>query len=260
VNFDESITDYMSNQLDTKTEFFDPFKYRKSAISEQSLSFSDRILISPALGFALSDNSRTPNTIFTYQEKNQEINSKRINRFVFLSFLTALIICLVTLFYQGSRLSFLKQDKVVLEKELALLSPLISKETMLQTVDKVKMQRTIAHQYAQKYWGLAAIGEVSDLTPQNVRLISLRFREANDAVQAAPKSAAPDKTSTENTDDVIIEGIIFDKKEMLESDLTQYVMKLENSTIFNKVAVQKKNTVNFDKKEVIHFVLSAKIG
>jgi hypothetical protein len=253
VNFDKSILDYMSNQLDTKTEFFDPLKHLKPAISEESLSSSERTLISPALGFALSDNNRTPNTIFTYQQKNQEISSKRINRFVFLSFLAALIICLVTLLYQDSRLNYLKKDKLALEKELAPYSPLLSKETISQAVDKVKMQRTIAHQCAQKYWGLAAIGEISDLTPHNVRLISFRLREEN----TAPKT---DTDKTPNTDDVIIEGVIFDKKDMLESDLTQYVLKLENSLIFDKVSVQKKSAVNFDKKEVIHFVLSAKIG
>jgi hypothetical protein len=103
------------------------------------------------------------------------------------------------------------------------------------------------------------MGEVSNLTPQNVRLISLKFREVNATPQGAPQATA-DKTSNENTDDVVMEGIIFDKKDMLESDLTQYIIKLENSLIFNKVSVQKKNVVNFNKKEVIHFVLSAKIG
>jgi len=255
VNFDKSILDYVSNQLDTKTEFFDPFKHLKSAISEESLSSSDRTLISPALGFALSDNNRTPNAIYTYQRKNQEISSRRINRFVFASFLAALIICLITLFYQGSRLNFLKENKVVLEKEFALFNPLLSEETIRQAVDKVKMQKTIAHQCAQKYLGLAAIGEVSDLTPANVRLINFKVREAN----AIPKIDT-DKTPNVNTDDVIVEGIIFDKKDMLESDLTQYIIKLETSPIFDKVSVQKKSTVNFNKKEVIHFVLSAKIG
>jgi len=47
---------------------------------------------------------------------------------------------------------------------------------------------------------------------------------------------------------------------MLESDLTQYILKLENSPLFNTVSVQNKNIVNFDKKDVIHFVLSAKLG
>jgi len=47
---------------------------------------------------------------------------------------------------------------------------------------------------------------------------------------------------------------------MLESDLIQYVAKLESSLLFNKVSVQQKNIVNFDKKDVLHFVLTAKKG
>jgi len=42
--------------------------------------------------------------------------------------------------------------------------------------------------------------------------------------------------------------------------LTQYVLKLENSALFNTVSVQSKNIINFDKKDVIHFVISAKLG
>ena len=255
VNFDKSILDYMSNQLDIKTEFFDPFKNRKSAFSEQTLSSSDRILISPALGFALSNNSRTPNAIFTYQEKNKEISSKRMNRFVFLSFLAALMICLVTLFYQGSRLNYLRQNKNVLEQELTQYHPLLTEETMVTTVDKIKTHRTRAHQYVRKYWGLAVIGEISEITPPNVRLISAKLREIN---VASPGS--PDAAPKENTDDVFIEGIIFNKKDMLESDLAQYVVRLENSSVFHKISVKNKTALNFNKKEVLHFVLSAKIG
>jgi len=248
VNFDKVILDYMSNQLDTRTEIFDPFKNRRSNISDQSLSPSDRILISPALGFALSENSRTPNAIFTYQEKNQEAKSRRLNKFIFLSFVAALIVCLFTLFYQNSRLNYLKKNQEVLAQELTAQGPLLTGESVLKAADKVKMQRTIALQYAKKYLGLAVIGEVGNLTPQNIRLISFKMGGAN----AVSK---PDANG-----DVFMEGIIFDKKEMLESQLTQYVMTLENSAVFNKVSVQNKSIVTFNKKDVIHFVLSAKIG
>ena len=76
---------------------------------------------------------------------------------------------------------------------------------------------------------------------------------------AAPKTDA-DKAPKETTDEVAIEGIIFGKKDLLDSDLTQYVVKLENSPIFSKVSVQKKELVTFNRNEVIHFVLSAKTG
>jgi len=254
INFDKSILDYISDQLDTKTEFFDPFKLRKSTAQEESLSSFERILISPALGFALSGKSRTPNVIFTYREKNQETKSKRINRLVFVIFLTALVVCCVSLFYQVSRLNLLKETNLALERELARFNPLISEETILQEVDKIKLQNTMTRRYTQRYFSLAAIGEVSDLTPQNVRLITLRMNEEKVAGQAA---AGNQQTES---NDIILEGIIFDKKDMLESDLIQYVAKLESSLLFNKVSVQQKNIVNFDKKDVLHFVLTAKKG
>ncbi len=255
VNFDKSILDYMSDQLDTKTEFFDPFKNRRTIASEQSLSFSDRILISPALGFALSDNSRTPNAIFTHEEKNQESKAKRMNRFVFMSFLAALMVCVLTLFYQGAKLTSLKQHKTLLEKELTLQGPLLSEASMRQAVDNVKMQQKLAHQYSQKYLGLAVIGEIADLTPQAIRLISLQFRELN---PSSPSGA--DKAAQPNVNDLVMEGIIFAQKDVLESELTQYVMKLENSPVFSRVSVQQKNIVPYNKKDVMHFVLNAKLG
>jgi len=261
VNLGKSILDYMSDQLGTKTEYFDPFGKQKFNASTDPLSVSEGVLLSPALGFSLSDNRRTPNTIFTYQEKSKEINSKRINRFVFSSFLAALIICLVTLVYQGSKLNTLKENKLSLEKELALYSPSLSVEKVLNAANEIKMQRKIAHQYAQKYLGLAAIGEISDLTPQNISLISFKMGGGgkNAEGSAAPKTDA-DKAPKETTDEVAIEGIIFGKKDLLDSDLTQYVVKLENSPIFSKVSVQKKELVTFNRNEVIHFVLSAKTG
>jgi len=252
INFDQSLLDYMGNQLDTRIEIFDPFKNRKSVISEQSLSSSERILISPALGFALSDNSRTPNAVFTYEEKRQDIKSRRINKVIFMAFLAALVVCIGTLFYQGSKFNTLKKNNLALEKELALFSPMVSQETILQEVNRIKLQRDAVRQYAQKYLGLAVIGEISDMTPENVRLMNLRLQQT-----AGSPAAAGQKTEHNG---LVLEGIIFGKKDLLESELTQYVLKLENSALFNTVSVQSKNIINFDKKDVIHFVISAKQG
>jgi len=44
----------------------------------------------------------------------------------------------------------------------------------------------ITHQYAQRYLGVAAIGEVSDLTPQYIRLISFKITEGS----VSPKATA----------------------------------------------------------------------
>jgi hypothetical protein len=254
VNVDNSILDFMSDQLGAKTEIFDPFKHTVST-STESISLSERMFMSPALGFSLSDNRRTPNIIFTYKEKDREIKTKRFDRLVFFSFLAALIICLATLIYQVSEKNTLNQKQVKLEKELALYSPLLSKDKVSKVAEEVKTKKKMTRQYIQKYLGVAVIGEVSNLTPQNINLISFKIIQRGISSEANAK-----KTPRETSDGVTIEGVIFGDRNMLDSLLAQYVMKLENSPILNQVSVQKNNIVTFKKSEVLQFTLSAKIG
>jgi hypothetical protein len=255
VNVDNSILDFMSDQLGTKTEFFDPFKRQTASPTTEFISLSDRMLLSPALGFSLSDNRHTPNAIFTYHEKNKEINTKRTDRLVIFSFVAALIICLITLIYQGVERNILKKQQIKLEKELALYTPLLSMDKISKMAEEVKTQRKNTRQYAQRYLGLAAIGEVSDLTPQNISLISFKIIEES----ISPKANA-DKTPQGTSDGVTIEGVIFGNRNMLDSLLAQYVMKLENSPMLKQVSIQKNNVVTFKKSEVLQFTLSDKIG
>ncbi|MBP9013666.1 MAG: hypothetical protein KBG22_08655 [Smithella sp.] len=271
VNIDQSFLNYMTDQLSTQTEFFDAFKQNNLSSSAASLSLYDRMLISPALGFSLSDNSRTPNAIYTYQEKNKENNSRKIDRIALVAFLAALAICLGTLIYQGSTLSTLKRDKVAAEKELSLYRPLLSREKVQQAVSEVQLKQNIAHQYAQKYLKVVATGDIADLTPQNIRLIRLRISDVNagtpdDATnqskinaQQAPRDGVSQVPAVE-PDNIIIEGLILGGRDSLESSLTQYVAKLDGSPIFSRVTVKKKEIVKFKKDDVIHFILGVKIG
>lgn len=263
VYLDQSFLDYISDQLMAKVEFFDPFARGHLSSSQASLNMYDRMLISPALGLSLSDNSRTPNILYTFQEKNKEVISRRIDRIALLSFVACLIICLGILTYKGMELSSIKKEKVRLDKELSLFSPRLSREQVLKEVNALKLKRDLARQYARKYLDVAAFGEISDLTPQNVRLIQFKISDVNVLMKEETGKATkepPEKASKETTDNVLIEGIISGSRDALESSLTQYVVKLENSKLFNQVSVKKKDIVKFKKNEVIHFVLGAKTG
>jgi Tfp pilus assembly PilM family ATPase len=246
---------YISDQLGTKTEFFDPFKQQPVSPANESISISERVSLVPALGLALSDNKRTPNAIFTYREKNRDIRVKRINRGIFSSFAAALIICIIALVYQGAEVSILSKQRVELEKELALYNPILSTDKISKIADEVKTQRNISRQYVQRYLGVAAIGEVTALTPQNIRLINFRITTGS----GSPKDNT-DKTAKETSDGVIIEGVILGESNVLDSLLAQYVMKLESSPMLRQVSVQKSGVITFKKSEVLHFILSAKIG
>lgn len=256
MNVYDSIRDYLSDQLEIKIEFFDPFKNQTIPSNIKSLNISEKMFLAPALGLSLSDNKRTPNAIFTYYEKDKEITIKRINRLTFLSFLAALLICLVLLIYQGAKINLVTKNQEALKKELDRYNPLLSVDKVSKVADEVKMKRKIARQYVQRYSGMAVIGEVSDLTPPNINLISLKISEGSSSLKADDKTPQNARAGTE----VTIQGVISGASNMLDSLLSQYVMKLENSPMLNQVSIQKNSIVTFKKNEVLHFILSAKIG
>lgn len=258
---DKSILDYISNQLEADTEYFDPFE-RSLSDAEKSLSPSKRILIAPALGFALSDNNRTPNLMHTYAEKNKEIFSQKFNRFLTLLFIAALVVCLGTLVYQTSKYNKLSKQKDILRKELASYTPLLSKDAVLSSVNEEKVQRDIARKYVQRYFSLAAIGELSNLSMPGVRLISCNITQGTGSSKsgATDKTKEAEKTAQSPQDGLMIEGVVFGEKNTLDSTLGQYVLKLESSPMFSNVTTQKNSVVKFKKNDVLHFTLSAKAG
>ncbi len=247
---------YISDQLGIKTEFFDPFKKQTASSFYESLSLSEKVSLVPVLGLSFSDNIRTPNAIFTYLEKNKEIRIKQINRRIFASFAAALIICIITLGYQAAEINILGKKRVKLEKELALFNPLLSTDKISKMANEVKTQKQISRQYVQRYLGVATIGEFAALTPQNIRLINIKINTGGIGLA----KINPDKTAKETGDDIIVEGVIFGERDVLDSSLAQYVMKLENSPMLRQISVQKSGIITFKKSEVLHFTLSAKLG
>jgi len=151
ISIDESILHYMGEQLGVQTEFFDPFRQGKIFAAEPSSSAFDRILLSSALGLSLSSNSYTPNLLYTYLQKSQELSSKKINRIALCSFIAALLVCVGISAFQFFRYEDLVQQGNHLKKELALYQPLLSRDVVLKTAQEVKEQRKIARQYAQRY-------------------------------------------------------------------------------------------------------------
>ena len=257
MNIYHPISDYISDQLGVKSEIFDPFKHQVTSQMIKDISLADRMALVPALGLSFSDNQRTPNLIFTYKEENKEISIRRINRGIIAAFAAALVICIIIIANQGMDVIPLNKQKANLKRELSIFNPLISTEKVTKLANDVKMQRRISSQYAERYLGMAVIGEISALTPQNITLISLTI--ISSAGSAANKEKT-NKSAKEETEGITLEGIVTGDRNMLESDLAQYIMKLGNSPMLRQVSVYKNSVVNFKKNDVLQFAMSAKIG
>ena len=101
----------------------------------------------------------------------------------------------------------------------------------------------------QKYFGLAVIEEITELTPPNVRLLSLSVQLGDD----------PAKQKSEKSRDLILSGLVWGDRLTLESTLAGYLMELNNSLLFEKPTISKKSFERFEGEEVLRFTARLKL-
>jgi Tfp pilus assembly PilM family ATPase len=255
MNVFEPIVNYIREQLGIKSEMFDPFKNHISCKDTESVCVSERMSLVPVVGLSLADNLYTPNVIFTYREKNKDIGIKRLNRGIFAGAAVIFLICMIVLVYQVLEVTLLSKQRIKLEKEFNTYSSVVTTDQIKTIVNELKTQQQISRQYAEKYLAVAAIGELATLTPSNIKLVSFKLKSANTST-----NEKSEKAGKEDNEGVTLDGIIFGDRNMLDSLLAQYVMKLENSPMLRQVKLEKSSIINFKKSEVLQFTVNAKIG
>lgn len=246
--FVHPVLHYISEQLGTRSELFDPFQGKNTSGLGASLSLAERSALVPATGLALSDQKHTPNAVFTYVEKNKEITRKRISRGIFAVFAAALAVCLVFLVSQAIEYRQLGVKQKKLEQDLSRFHPVLSKEKVTALAENLKLRHQGNQQYARRYKGIACISELSALTPDNIRLVNVQITMPVQGGQG------------QKTEEVVIEGVVLGDRNMLDALLAQYVMKLKNSPVFKGAALQKSSIANFKKKEILQFTINVKTG
>jgi type IV pilus assembly protein PilM len=264
--------EYVSEQLGIQSDVLDPLdlQLHGSNTDFQETSVSERVASIPALGLALSHNDYTPNLLYRFKDKEKAVRSSHISRIVSIAMITSIVIASGFFLYQV-QVGYQKGDAIAkLEAQLSKYDQRIDRNLISQMAARAKDQQQITKAYSERYLGVALIGELSAVTPANIRLISVK---ANLGAAAAGKSIEPPKTSSseppkeasketakENVRSVVIEGVIFGDRKMLDSMLAGYIVKLESSPIFQLIKVQKNSIEPFKKSEVLHFILDAKIG
>lgn len=254
VNLPASVVQFIGEQLGIKSEFFDPFLQQPSHPAAESISLAEKMFLVPAFGLSLSDNFHTPNAIFTYLQKNREVYIKKLNRSIFAAFAAGLIICVTALSYQVVEAKLLGNQLEKLNKELSLYNPLLTPAKIEKMAAEVAQKRQITRKYAGRYTYLAIIGEISDMTPTNIRLLNMKISPLSDV------KGAGDKAQKEDGANIVLEGLVIGNRDLLDSMLAQYVMKLEYSPMLKQVSVPKSAVVKFIKDEALQFTINLKFG
>jgi len=244
VDLSGHLAEYIAGQLGIQGQVINPFSSEIPFVQGLSVgaprNFSEKISYAPAIGLALSDNSQTPNFIYTYLEKGQKAIVSKFDRAVFILFLLVISICVSISLWQGKESKEKKQQVVQLKQQLEAFTPQPDENFIINLATKVALKRQRFKKYSQRYRGMAAISEISALTPGNISLLN--------STTLFPKG--PDSKGS-----LVLEGIVRGKRRILEATLASYVLKLAGSPLFGQPGVNKSVIESENDSDVLHFIV-----
>jgi hypothetical protein len=131
----------------------------------------------------------------------------------------------------------------------------VDKNLISRLVNETQANLREVREIGEKYFSVAVISEITNLTPVNVRLLSLSTQ-----VNGQPgKENAPAKNKTKEKGTLILDGIVQGDRLILESTLAGYLMELRNSPLFDQPTISKKTFERFENKEGLRFTARLKL-
>ncbi|MBW2570219.1 MAG: pilus assembly protein PilM [Deltaproteobacteria bacterium] len=253
VHFYGALVDYIGEKLGFDMEINDPFDPAKNpflgAVTPPE-SVSDRALFALAAGMALSDNIRTPNFIFTYKDKKKHAGITRIKQCVFVAFILTIAVSVGFFWWLASSGEQKKAELARLDQQLSQYTPRMNKDSILQVSARLKKKYKRLKEYSEKLLVNVAIGELAAMTPSNIRLLSIT---ADLGRVSANKGMDTEKR-------LVVDGIILGEKEMFETFLVGYMMRLGSSPVFSAPVVNKGAIKSYGKEgDALHFTIELKL-
>jgi len=131
----------------------------------------------------------------------------------------------------------------------------VDQNLIVNLVDDIQANFRKITEIGEKYFPVAVISELTDLTPLNIRLLSI----STQVNTQAKKETAPAKGEAEEKGTLIVDGIVQGDRLILESALAGYLMELRNSPIFGQSTISKKSFEQFENKEGLRFTARLKL-
>jgi Tfp pilus assembly PilM family ATPase len=245
------IVEYIGNELGIPKENFDPFSIGSDFSGEVSgpESALEREAFTPATGIAISNNSITPNFLFTYEDKKKVADIHFINKILYAGFALIMILCVGFYFYQGNTIREKKDQMAMLKLEMSSFRSQVNQVSILKLVDEAKSNNEAFKEYGRKYLVIAALSEIAELTPTNIRLLNI-----------SAQLEAPPGAQKENPEkSIVIGGIILGNRMAMESILARYLLALKGSPIFDQPVISEKTSGFFNNNEVLQFTTHLKL-
>lgn len=241
----DRVAEFMGNQLGLPYEVLGFTEGAEVPRGASSVSFT------PAILAALSDENRTLNLLHNFRDRAFKTIWKRIHA----GAAVAGLLLLLSIFGAFGWMKMLTMDveaqAAAVQTQYNAINPKISR-SMLEdmTANLVRDYRRIQG-VDTRYEPLAALAELTHLTPKNVRLLGVNMNQGGAAVSGDAADNAPVQPGV-----LVVDAVVLNSPEGYEAALSRFLVGFESSPIFGMPTVHSATLKDMvPEGQVYHVVL-----
>jgi len=246
----EKMITHIGEQLGINAIVIDPFD-SADPLRDAPEALPERLSFAHCTGIALSDQSQTPNFLYTYKDEENFRRSRRLNQAIGIVFMVLLILMGGYKIWQNRVLDQKTNQITQLESKLAEFDTLVNQPMLLKLSAEIKNSQQVLNEAAQQYGGMAIVTEICNTTPKHIRLtqLSLEAPRLSGTAETKP-NLSPD---AQNSSQLMLQGIIRGPSQLLETELADYLRLLKRSAFLDRPVIKEKRTRMFMEAEILTF-------
>ncbi len=255
------LLDFFAKQLSPEVVAVDPFDLpglqTKSSLPGE---IADRVVYGTAFGLALEGSQAGINLAHTYKARQKEGKQNKLATVA--SILLLLLALAAALFYNTQRLKLrdLEAEKGGLEEEFSSLGPRLTESMITKTREEVRLVGERRKAAINRYEGLALLSEITRLTPENVSLLHVSAAMGSTITFLDPAAESANlklgETSADEKGTLLLKGVVTGERTSLETSLTIYIARLDQSRLFGGIEVDSTELVQSEGKLRLTFTLN----
>lgn len=225
----------MAQELGATVQILDPLgpgnPLHTPATAKLSVLARQRLNLAAAL--ASCSRHSSINLLHTFLERQEAKARQRANLVVYAAAIGVLLV--LSLLYGMEQGTVREKTRTLqqMDARLAALQPQVDEPMLMRLAADLGREQARIANLSSNLKPVALLGEISRLTPQNIRILHLRLdsRSANNPAgkEKSDKSQDHDSKSTAMTMDVLVTGPF----EGLNTSLSEYLYTLRNSPLFD---------------------------
>lgn len=265
------ILQYMYSQLGIESLILDPLAPDNPHVGrvQGPPTATERMEYNLVTALAISDNSITPNLLFTYAAKERLRSALGVDKAIYAVTVFILLVLTGVWYWQQGSIQGSKAQYALLAGQMQAYKPPATEAMLMDMAARVDEMHLNLKKASLRYESLAILSELSGLTPHYVKLMSVQMElgpyvEVRPAEVPDPKAKpAPPKPPARRGEEkaspklVIMDGFIEGRDvDKFESAFVSYLIRLENSQLFTMPQIHKQELEEFPNRgTVLRFII-----